>query len=71
MTISRDDVLKLLNGGVDGIAEWNQRREAGEVAVGGGARVRDPGCFRRRLLRWAGCGLDSSAQTTPRGGAVR
>ncbi len=28
--MNRDEALKLLNGGADGIKEWNRRREAGE-----------------------------------------
>ena len=30
MKISRDDALKLLRGGPEGVAEWNRRRVAGE-----------------------------------------
>ena len=28
--MDRDEALKLLRGGMEGVAEWNQRREAGD-----------------------------------------
>ena len=28
--MNRDEALKLLRGGADGVAEWNRRRETGE-----------------------------------------
>ena len=30
MAISREEALKLLRGGEEGVAEWNRRRRAGE-----------------------------------------